>query len=776
MMKHRLLRQASVAAAALMIAGSLTAEKQYQYIQRDFPFQMAAVTAQVPADNIANKGVAINVGNDSTILFDIDLVRIAGGWTGGIITEDGVTFNGSHGDNPRADGTPVFGTPALPGWADDFGQFNDTRPEPFGPIDKSVAHWKGIYVQGDTVVLHYTVSDHTVYDQPGSLKSGDQVALTRTLKIIPSSGRETTLPISQILAKVDGGEAAVINPRTARITGPDGHVTVVGITGMPRGATLEAVQDHIKLHIAAGSPARREFSIIYWKGAADKASAFRDFMRAEKPALADIQTQGADHWPDTVEVSGQLEVNGSPDGAYVVDRIPVPLENQWKRRVRLGGFDFFSDASKAAFSTWDGDLWLVSGIDKNLEKVTWKRFGSGLFESLGLKIVDDQIYVSSRVGILRVHDFNDDGSVDYYENFNNDLTSSVGFHEFVFDLHTDQAGNFYFAKAGPVRGGGRGFGSNPDENGKYGHITAHAGSLLKVSPNGRQLEVYATGFRAPNGIGVGPDGQVTSGDNEGTWMPACPIHWVKPGSFQGVEDLAHLDPIPEFNKPLCWLSKGRQFDNSGGSQVWVTSDRWGPFQGELLHLSYGECALYLVMKQDLGNLMQGGVVRIPVQFASSAMRARFNDADGQLYIAGLRGWQTKAANESGFDRVRYTGRQVKSVNGLSVDSDGVHLSFTVPLAADSATDLNNFLVQQWNYSRSSNYGSDEYSVYFEGEKGVDDVDIDSISISEDRKSITLKFEELVPVDQFFIEFNIEAADGSKIEQKILHTIHEIPEN
>lgn len=758
--------------AALVISGDASAEKQYEFVQRDFPFQMAAVTAKAPKNNIANKGVAINVGNDATMLFDIDLVRIAGGWTGGIITEDGVTFNGNHGDNPQADGDPVFGTPVVPGWADDFGEFSDTRPEPFGPMDKSVAHWKGIYVHGDKVVLHYTVGDHKVYDQPGSLELDGQVALVRTLKIVPPTGRRTLLPISQILAQVEGGEATVISPRSAKITGADGQVTVVGISGIPKGASLEAVQDHIILHIAKDSPARRDFAIYYWKGNPENAGAFRAFMR-EIPPMVNVDEPGEDPWPESVDVKGSLEVNGSPDGAYVVDNIPVPLENPWNRQVRLGGFDFFSDSTQAAFSTWDGDLWLVTGIDQGLENVSWKRFGSGLFETLGLKIVDDQIHVSSRVGILRIHDFNQDGCVDYYENFNNDLTSSVGFHEFVFDLHTDQEGNFYFAKAGPVRGGGRGFGSNPDENGRFGHITQHAGSLLKVSPNGRKLEVYATGFRAPNGIGVGPDGQITSGDNEGTWMPACPIHWVKPGSFQGVEDLAHLDPIPEWNKPLCWLSKGRQFDNSGGSQVWVTSDDWGPFKGELLHLSYGECALYLVLKEEVGGQMQGGVVRIPVQFASSAMRARFSEGDGQLYVAGLRGWQTKAANLSGFDRVRYTGRQVKSANGLSVDKDGIHLTFTVPLKESSATDLNNFLAQQWNYSRSSEYGSAEYSVYFKGEKGIDDVDIESISLSEDKKTVTIKVEDLEPVDQFYIEFNIEAADGSKIEQKILHTIHSI---
>lgn len=758
--------------AVFLLSGQANAQKQYETIQRDFPFQMAAVTVSEPAGNIANKGIAIDVGNDSTVLFDIDLVRVAGGWIGGFITEDGVTFNGKHGDNPRSDGSVVFATPAQPGWADDFGDFSDTRPEPFGPMDKSIAHWKGLHVRGGQVIVEYTVGDHTVLEQPSSLSKNDQLALVRTLSITPSKGRSLTVPFNQVLAQVTDGKAAIINRRTAKITTEDDQVTMIGLIGARKGVSLVANEDKVHLHMAKGTPGRRPVSIVFWKGQPSDAGQFRAFLQ-EQPTISDLSEMGGDHWPEEIKVAGQLNHNTTPDGAYAVDRIPVPLDNQWNRRVRLGGFDFFGDNTKAAFSTWDGDLWLCSGIDNDLNEVVWKRFGAGLFESLGLKIVNDEIYVSSRVGILKLHDYNQDGCVDFYENFNNDLTSSVGFHEFVFDLHTDQQGNFYYSKAGPVRGGGRGFGSQPNENGKFGHVTAHAGTILKVSPNGKQLEVYATGFRAPNGIGVGPDGQVTAGDNEGTWMPACPIHWVGNGTFHGVEDLAQKDPIPNFSKPLCWLSKGRQFDNSGGSQIWVTSDRWGPYEGELLHLSYGECAMYLVMKEQVGDQMQGGVVRIPVQFASSAMRARFNEGDGQLYVAGLRGWQTKAANLSGFDRVRYTGRQVKSVRGLSVDKDGIHLTFSVPLNSDSATDINNFMAQQWNYERSSQYGSKEYSVYFEDEEGVDDVDIESISISGDKKTITLKIEELEPVDQFFIQFNLDAADGSKLEQKILHTIHKV---
>ena len=257
-------------------------------------------------------------------------------------------------------------------------------------------------------------------------------------------------------------------------------------------------------------------------------------------------------------------------------------------------------------------------------------------------------------------------------------------------------------------------------------------------------------------------------------MPACPINWVREGGFHGVEDLAHLDPIPEFIPPLCWLDKS-EFDNSGGGQVWVTSDSWGPFEGELLHMSYGQCKIYLVMKQEVDGLMQGGVVQIPVSFASSAMRARFNQTDGQLYVAGLRGWQTRAANLSGFDRIRYTGKDPLTARDFKVDSEGVHLSFTQSLDPKTATDPGNYAASQWNYLRSSNYGSARYSVEFEGERGEDEVIIDAVELSEDGKTVTLKIDGLVPVDQLRLEYNLKASSGAELRQSGLFTIHKIPE-
>ena len=312
----------------------------------------------------------------------------------------------------------------------------------------------------------------------------------------------------------------------------------------------------------------------------------------------------------------------------------------------------------------------------------------------------------------------------------------------------------------------------------------HHGSIIRVSKDGKKLERYATGLRAPNGMGVSPTGQVTCGDNEGTFVPRCPIHWIEQNEFLGVVDSAanykelkttptvaqlhgdrkpHVEPS-EAPLPLAWLPKN--VDNSGGGQVWVTSDRWGPLQGEMLHMSYGTSSLYLVLKDAQGDVMQGGVVKVPVKFTSGAMRGRFNKLDGQLYVTGLRGWQTNAIKNGGFDRVRYTGKPLNLPVGMKTTSTGVEITFSEPLDKDAATDPDNYSVDTSNIRWSNHYGSNDYD--------KKELFVDDAKLSADGKTVSLEIEDFAATHQMKIQFNILAADGTKIRDTIWNTVHVVP--
>ena len=468
-------------------------------------------------------------------------------------------------------------------------------------------------------------------------------------------------------------------------------------------------------------------------------------------------------WGEPIVTKGE---RGIDDGPFAVDTITIPFDNRFGSRMRTGAFDFFSDG-RAAVTTWNGDVWIVSGIDADLDRLEWKRFATGLFDPLGLRIVDDVIHVHGRDGLTRLHDENRDGEADWYECFNNQVYITAAFHEFAFDLQTDALGNFYFSKGAPVNPGGRGFMK----------IVPHHGAILKVSKDGSSIETIATGLRAPNGIGVSPTGVITSGDNEGTFMPRCRLNWItKPGFYAGVQPTAHRTPAPDQpDLPLCWMPM--EVDNSSGGQVWVDGKAWADLDGRLLHLSYGTCSTYLVLKEEVDGVVQGGVVRLPANFSSSCMRGRFSAADGQLYVIGLQGWQTSAAREGGFHRVRRTGLPLGLPTALRTCTAGVYLTFAEPLDAATAADPENWSVEVWNYLYSPNYGSPELSVLHperkveQGKPNRDPLPIRSIKLSPDGRTAFLAIDGMQPVHQMKITWNVDSKDGRELKGELHNSIH-----
>ncbi len=777
---RRALRIVSLAAIGAWAVTSAQGQNrpQYKMLQEDFPFLSACINAKFPEGNTAMKGVAIRVGNGATMLFDTDLCRMAAGWTGGYVTTHGVAFDGAHGHHPAIDGEQKFGTAVVPGVAGADGVFADHRSEPFGPVDHALVHWDGLSVNGMDVQLNYTVGGNVhVAEQPGTVAVGQQVAFTRTFRIdAPEKGflffKSHRVPqtFSLLIADIQGATPKV-EDGSVTVAG-NGMVTRVSAVGLPKGAAFKASAGRVSLELPKGTRGGT-FKVVIWNGPESESARFTQ-MTAGPAVLKDFSHGGPRRWTESVTVKGQLNTSTTPDGAYTTDAITTPERNPWNRRVRFSGFDFFSDGKRAAFCTHDGDIWIASGIDESLENVQWRRFASGMYETLGLVIVNDVIYTSGRDQVTRYRDLNNDGEADEYENFNNDILSTEGFHEFVFDLQRDDAGNFYFAKANPVNGGGRGFGDQKASQGN-GSVCSHSGCVFKLSPDGKKLEIIARGVRAPNGIGVRGDGQVTTSDNEGTWVPSTPINWVKPGAFLGVVNkLTPKEQADAWQPPLTWLSHS-DYDNSGGGQIWVTSDKWGPFKGEMLHESYGKSSLFLVMKQSIsGGRLQGGVVRFPLRFTSSVMRAKFNAKDGQLYVAGLSEWQSNASRITGFDRVRYTGRKVYSVRGVKAVSGGVELSFSEPLDSASVADLQNWSGKRWNYERAEHYGSPEFQIANSKKQGREAIDITAAKLSADGRSVTLAISDFKPVMQESIKWDLKAKDGTPIAQEIQHTVHEVP--
>jgi len=492
-----------------------------------------------------------------------------------------------------------------------------------------------------------------------------------------------------------------------------------------------------------------------------------------KPQAVDPQKLidgGSLRWPDVLETAGY---RGFESGGYALDTITIPESTPWNTWFRTSAIDFFQDG-RMVVATSGGDIWIVSGVDNDLLNLKWKRFAGGMYEPFGVKVVDGLIYVTCKDRLTRLHDKNNDGEADFYESFSADSDVSTFFHAFNFDLHTDKEGNFYYAKCG--------------------QYTSYAlpGSVMKISPDGKKREVYCTGFRTPNGMGLLPDGRMTVSDNQGSWMPASKVSLVKPDGFYGyvqthtggagwAPDGGQIDhnkvvPPTTFDQPIIWMPQN--LDNSSGGQIWVDDPRWGPLSGHLLHTSFGKGWLCYLMIQNVGDVSQAAIVKLPHDFSTGIMRGRVNPIDGQVYVTGMNGWNEggrPGLADNGIQRVRYTGKPMSMVTDCQVEHDGLRISVNVPLDAAVASEVASYVAEQWNYKWRPSYGSDMYNPETD-EVGTQSVTIESAKLSADQKTITLNIPGIRPVNQLHLRFNLKDQSGNPFAEEIYWTINQVPDN
>jgi glucose/arabinose dehydrogenase len=740
---------------------------------KDTGTKPAAKTEEKYVDGfIAIKGISVHVGNNSTVCFDTDTLNLAAGWTGGFLDIRKTNLDNARGDTAASVPVPLqFGAGTGPGWAQGD-SFADTRPRDGGPLPPEWAHYRGLYRNGQKVVFSYTVGKAEVLESDGTVATGGHVAFARTIRL-GASAQPQRVNICELKGATGGViPLATLAAAGATATGPantsaaglslNGNDTLAAVVGAPAGAVLAVSEgSRVQLNLPAlAAPAIFKIVIATVPGAhrAEFSDLLKSAATVEDPEP--LCHGGPALWEKPVVTEGKL--SSDTKSGYVVDTAKLPDDNPWKSWIRLSGVDFFPDG-RAAVCTWNGDVWIVSGLDDTLGHVTWKRFAAGMYEPLGLKIYDNQIYVIGRDQITRLLDLNNDGEADFYENFCNAWPASPIYHAFNFDLQADSKGNFYFTTTG---------------NQAFPWMRMK-GDVIKVPKYGGTCEVLATGLRAPNGMGVGPNDEITTSDNQGNWTPVDRINIVKPGGFYGFvvdprrEVKGHPVPVPDhYDPPLCWIRYPKP-DNSAGGQVWA-SKNWGPLSDHMLCTSYGQSDLMAVLQETVDGVAQGGVVKLPLKFDAGIMRGRVNPKDGQLWVCGLKGWQTNSAMESCLQRVRYTGKPANVPTALHILPAAISITFSDPLDQQLAADEQSYGIEEWNYHWTSTYGSPEFKLSDPKAKGHDEVPVKSVKVSPDRKTVTLETGPLKPVMQMAIEMHLKSGDGKDMEWEIDNTINKVP--
>jgi hypothetical protein len=388
---------------------------------------------------------------------------------------------------------------------------------------------------------------------------------------------------------------------------------------------------------------------------------------------------------------------------YAVDYLVAPKGG----RIEVGGLDFLPDG-RLICSTRRGQVWIVDNpLAKDPKDAVFHLFAEGLHEGLGLEVVNGEVFVLQRGELSKLSDDDKDGTCDRIDTIAQGWGYSGHYHEFAFGLPRDDAGNFYASF-------NVSFG---DPQWWHGRSTVpERGWVIRIRPDG-SWERVASGARSPCGLGRNGAGDIFYTDNQGDWMPACPIFHVKDGAFFGhpaslnwtPEYLEHhrtaSDTVPPERARInaaIWLPY--DWSRSTGNLVEdTTAGKFGPFAGQLF-----------VAEMTNGYLLRAGLEKVQGEYqgwcvpfrhkVGSNVRVRFAP-DGTLFTGFTdRGWGGQPPGD-GIGRVRWTGKTPFEIKNVKLLPNGFEIEFTDVVAVAGVAGLSKAEVKQYDYNYWWEYGS-----------------------------------------------------------------------
>ena len=428
---------------------------------------------------------------------------------------------------------------------------------------------------------------------------------------------------------------------------------------------------------------------------------------------------------------------------------------------KVSGMDFLSDG-RLVVSTWDatGGVYILSNVASgNPKKIKVKQIARGLAEPLGLKVVDDTIFVLQKQELTRLIDTDGDEIIDEYQCFAKGWKTSANFHEFAFGL-AYKDGYFYAALAIAIMPGGASARPQIPDRGK----------VVQISRKDGHVEFIARGLRTPDGVGLGPDNELFVADNQGDWLPASKILHVQHGAFfnsYAVDSFAVANlPV---QAPVVWLPQ----DEIGNSPTQPTVLNDGPYKNQLLHgdVCYG--GLQRVFMEKINGAYQGCVFKFTQGLEGGTHRLTWGP-DGALYV-GMIGnpgnWGQTGKFWYGLQRMKYNGQSTFEMLAVRAKSNGLEVEFTEPLPESSGWDPAHYQVQQWRYQPTINYGGPKLD--------QKDLTVQSASVSADRKKVFLEISGIQPGHVVYLRLqNLPLSElGHEIwTTETWYTMNAVPEN
>lgn len=641
----------------------------------------------------APRSIAIPLSSNLHVAFDAEKLGLHTVWSGDRLTAAGYATVGTQNPVAKPRGTILWTAPDESPWSARSNRF------------------RGVSTKGGRATLLYDLGDARGWARVSETATALSMSNAVQRRFEIARGTDAL----RLLVFAGTNDVLLTNARAAVLKRAEGNLVITH-----RGAGEIQVQQTNGVRVSVALPGsvatnaqNFELTMALVPTNAAPAAAVDELARVSvvpAPKLPVIEFAG---------VTNAGRVDG--DGFFRREQIPVPKELD----LLVGGLDWLPNGD-LMISTWPGDVFVARGVTNSLTNIIWRRFAAGLHEPLGVKWKDGSAYVASKAELSRITDTDGDGEADLFET----VSDAWGFdgdpHYFAYGPAVDDAGNFYV----PLDG------NTGDWQARWN--VPMRGWAVKVQPDG-VTEPLACGLRSPNGVFTFA-GNVFCTDNEGYWIGACKLDWLRKGKFFGYPSSTphpreNFDKPTNCDPPALWFPRKLAPSASGG--VAVNDPRFGPFTNQLFVGDFFTASLMRVQLEQVNGQWQGAVWPFMKSFLSGVNRVA-PGPDGKLYVGCLkRGWSSSGPQDFALERITFTGKTPFEVREVHARPDGFELTFTEPAGA-SAADTNSWNVSQFTYRYHSKYGSPEVD-HNGKDSSATPIAVTKAEVSADKLRVRLQF-------------------------------------
>ncbi|WP_290796604.1 DUF7133 domain-containing protein [Flavihumibacter sp. UBA7668] len=275
-------------------------------------------------------------------------------------------------------------------------------------------------------------------------------------------------------------------------------------------------------------------------------------------------------------------------GPYRILKLPitkgVTIQNPIQVSLGPGAWMYAANASGTVYRLLDSD---GDGIEDEA-RFYCSVADDGLHSPGGFASREDTIFIGTREEVRAYLDRDKDGRSDSSWTFFNQIPHSEHPYEWISGICFGKDGWLY----GAITTDSWNAGASPDPNG-------YRGSIIRISPDGKNAERLVTGIRSVYGMGFHSDGQLYFTDNEGGGNPTEELNQLIAGKFYG-HNRKKFGTTDSTEKPI--LSLQAELAPSGIEFNRINND-FGGTAGQLFIAFYGPSERW----------KRGGIARVNFQ-------------------------------------------------------------------------------------------------------------------------------------------------------------------